>query len=323
VLLGPSPYSLRLVNAGMFVGAAYLLYRIARRAYGPVPALFGLTVLLFLPTQFAWSISLLKESGYLLMTSITLFTLIRAAKTKGVRERLKWLAATAGGVLLTWPFRAQGVAIVLVAVMLAFAIWWTAQRARRAFVVACATPLLVWALLQEPHIRARMLEAAQIAARAHIGHVFTIGHAYKTLDDRFYLKPSLVALNLSLDEAGRYVARSAASFVFVPMPWQAESTPERLYLPEHVLWLMLVVLAMVGVWPAFRQDVFVTAVLVSYALVTSAAVALTSGNVGTLIRHRSLSIPFLVWFSGVAVARLLDAADAAVTADRPCISPAG
>jgi hypothetical protein len=306
VLVGPSPFSLRLVNAGMFVGAAYLLYRIARRAYGPLPALFGLVVLLFLPTQFAWSISLLKESGYLLMTAVALSAAIRVAKARRLRERVGWYLLTIAGVLLTWPFRAQGVAILLVTLMLAFAIWWAAQRLQRAFLVACATPLLIWALLHEPHVQPRLLEAASLAARGHIGHVFTIGHAYKTLDPRFYTKPSLVALNLSPAEAGRYVVRSAVSFVFVPWPWQIESTPERLYVPEHIVWLLLLALAGVGVWPAFRLDVTTTSVLVAYTFVASAAVALTSGNVGTLIRHRSLSIPFLVWFSGVAVAWLLD-----------------
>jgi hypothetical protein len=72
------------------------------------------------------------------------------------------------------------------------------------------------------------------------------------------------------------------------------------------VWLLLLALAGVGVWPAFRLDVTTTSVLVAYTFVASAAVALTSGNVGTLIRHRSLSIPFLVWFSGVTVAWLLD-----------------
>ena len=305
VLFGPSPYSLRLVNAGMFVAAAYVLYRIARRAYGPVPALAGLTVLLFLPTQFAWSISLLKESGYLLMTALTLASVIRAAKGRGLYERLAWSGAAVVGTLLIWPFRSQGVAIMIVSVMLAFLVWWAGQRARRAFVLACAAPLLIWAVLQEPRIQARMLEAAQIAARAHIGHVFTIGHAYKTLDDRFYTKPSLVALNLSPDEAGRFVVRSVASFLFVPLPWNVESTSERLYLPEHIVWLLIAALAVVGIWPAFRHDLVVSSVLGSYALVTSAAVAVTSGNVGTLIRHRSLSIPFLIWFSGMAVVWLL------------------
>jgi 4-amino-4-deoxy-L-arabinose transferase-like glycosyltransferase len=305
MLFGPSPYSLRLVNAGVFVTATYVLYRIARHAYGPVAALGSLAVLLFLPTQFAWSISLLKESGYLLATALTLAAVIRAVRAPTLRKRLLWAGAAAAGALSIWPFRAQGVAILVVALMSAFVIWWAAQRPRRAFLFACAAPLVLWLAFQEPRIRARLLEGAQMAARAHIGHVFTVGHAYKTLDDRFYTKPSLVGLNLTPEEAGRFVVRSATSFVFVPLPWNVESTAERLYLPEHIVWLLMVALALIGIWPAFHKDVAVTAVLASYAFVTSAAVALMSGNVGTLIRHRSLSMPFLIWFSGVGVIWLI------------------
>src|SRR5437773_5462608 len=56
-LVGPSPYGLRLVGVLFYVIAAVLLYRLVRTAFGRFPALFGLIVLLFLPTLFAWSVS--------------------------------------------------------------------------------------------------------------------------------------------------------------------------------------------------------------------------------------------------------------------------
>src|SRR5262249_4047611 len=49
-------------------------------------------------------------------------------------------------------------------------------------------------------------------------------------------------------------------------------------------------------------------VLVGYALPTTAALALTNGNVGTLLRLRGLVIPYLLWISAVGFAAMIGAA---------------
>jgi len=61
----------------------------------------------------------------------------------------------------------------------------------------------------------------------------------------------------------------------------------------------------VGALFGFRRDATVTGLLVGHALVIAAAVAFTGGNVGTLVRHRGLALPYLVWLSGVGGCELL------------------
>src|SRR4029077_1157532 len=39
--------------------------------------------------------------------------------------------------------------------------------------------------------------------------------------------------------------------------------------------------------------------LVAHAVLISAASAFTDGNIGTLVRHRALVLPYIVWLSGV------------------------
>ena len=60
VAFGPAPYGVRLFNSALFIAGALLLYRMTRRAFGAAPALTGLAAVLFLPTLFVWSISLLS-----------------------------------------------------------------------------------------------------------------------------------------------------------------------------------------------------------------------------------------------------------------------
>jgi hypothetical protein len=40
---------------------------------------------------------------------------------------------------------------------------------------------------------------------------------------------------------------------------------------------------------------------IGFMAAAATGVALTSGNVGTLIRHRALTTPFLVWFSALGL----------------------
>ena len=41
-------------------------------------------------------------------------------------------------------------------------------------------------------------------------------------------------------------------------------------------------------------------------MAAAALVAVTSGNVGTLIRHRGLALPYLVWLSAAGAAALIN-----------------
>src|SRR5262249_55044228 len=148
----------------------------------------------------------------------------------------------------------------------------------------------------------RQLESA---AKTHTGHVFTVGHAYKLLDAGFYVNPTTPAaspLLLTRDEAARYVVRAAVSFLVVPVPWQLQSTRELAYLPEQLGWYVLLALVPVCGLAAFRRDPLVACLLVGYALPTAVALALTNGNVGTLLRLRGLVIPYVMSISAVGVA---------------------
>ena len=87
VVFGPTPYSLRLLNTMIFVAGALVLFRLSRSAFGPLPAFGGLVCVLFWPSLFVWSISLLKESLYFLLGASLL------AGAVAIVRRRSWLSA--------------------------------------------------------------------------------------------------------------------------------------------------------------------------------------------------------------------------------------
>ena len=294
---------MRLLNMLLFTVSAVLLFRAARSAFGPLPAFGGLAVMMFLPTLFLWSISLLKEPLYLFGTTLVIAGAIAAAGAAHWRDRT--LPSSAYSPALpssaicgrgpsSWPHSASPVA--------SQASCSSRYRVRSRLTLASAAVVAVLAIASQPSAQQRLASALETTAKTHAGHVFTVGHSYKLLDEGFYINPVAAAastLTLTAGEAARYAARAAVSIVTVPWPWQLASSRELPYLPEQLLWYVIVALLPVGLVAGWRRDPLVTSLLAGYTLPTAAALALTNGNVGTLLRLRGMIIPYLIWLSAV------------------------
>ena len=162
----------------------------------------------------------------------------------------------------------------------------------------------------QPTLRGRARGAVLFAAKTHSGHVFTVGHAYKLMDEGFYVNPEMGPIwdaTMTDAQAMRFLIRAATSFVVTPLPWEMASRSELAFLPEHLLWAAIIVLVPAGIVAGWRRDPLLTAVLLGYAIPTAVAVALTNGNVGTLLRMRGLVTPYLLWLSTLGLLALTEA----------------
>ena len=95
----------------------------------------------------------------------------------------------------------------------------------------------------------------------------------------------------------------------MPRPSQIESRSALAYLPEQALWYAMLLLMPFGVVAGMRRAPVVTCLLLAHGLTAAGMVALTGGNIGTLIRHRGLTLPYFTWLAalGACTVRLLAA----------------
>jgi hypothetical protein len=77
------------------------------------------------------------------------------------------------------------------------------------------------------------------------------------------------------------------------------SLSELVFFPEHLLWMLIIVFVPIGAVAGWKRDATVTACMIGFALPTAAVLAVTTGNVGTLLRLRGLVTPYLVWFAAL------------------------
>jgi hypothetical protein len=301
VMFGPSPYATRLLNGTLFVAAAVALYRLARAGFGTVPALCGLVTVLFLPSSVWWSVSLLKESAFFLLTTGALAGCVMAIRARTAPARIAAAAVTAASLWLVSDLRAGTLAMTAGGLVLGLAIWWLTAKRARAVAAAAATVAAAAALVWWTPLSSRGLAAITVLAGQHAGNVGTRGHAYKTLDERFYpsFGLSIMAKPMTRGEAARFIARSAFTFLTAPLPWRSVGTLELMYMPEQVAWYALLALALAGAGAAWHLDRLLASVLVGYSAPMAALLAMVNGNVGTLARLREIVFRYIVWISAV------------------------
>lgn len=231
-----------------------------------------------------------------------------------MRAQLFWLLLSLAAVFAVRSVRTVtdvmvgGGLIIGLLCAVVYATW----RQKPLLVLASLTVCVVLAgiIVQNPRIQARVGLAFTAAAMFHRGQANSYGWHYLLLDpdyyvDRGYALDPLRNNRLPRSEKMRYVMRAAASVVLVPLPWTIVSRPGLAHVPEQVVWYALLVLAAVGIVSGIGRDVGLTFMLLGVIIMSAAIIALTSGNVGTLIRHRSVALMLLPWLSGMGVCALI------------------
>jgi hypothetical protein len=303
-LTGPAPYGLHLVGILFYVGAVVVLFRLVLAAYGRMPAFIGLAVLLFLPSLFAWSVSVLKEPLFMLISAAILAVAAALARTGSWRRRALALGLIVALVAILESVRQGGAVLSGLGVVLGLAIGYVSARPRALVAALVAAPVVAGAILSRPAVHFKAYTTLQSAARQHWGHIWTEGYSYYLLDERFYDDKAEV-LDLQLPETMRFLVRAGVGYVAVPLPWKVQSRSALAYLPEQVVWYVIAALAPFGCVLAFRRDPILTGLLAGHAMVAAVTVALTSGNIGTLVRHRGLALPYMVWLSAVGACEIV------------------
>ena len=297
-LVGDAPYGLHVFNAAVYVVSTLIMFRVIRPSYGRTAAMGGLALLLFLPSLFSWSISALKEPFYTLLAVLELVCVIQVVRAPRVWQRALAAAAVVVSAFLLEELRKGGMQVAAIGGVAGLGAGLTITRPRLAVAAAVAVVLVLAAGLSRPSVQHRLLELARDSATYHSGHVLTPGYSYKTLEGRYYLE-RLAIREMPAREAAAFAVKSVISYVVEPLPWKSESRALLAYLPEQILWLVTIALVPFGLAAGLRRDPLLTCVLGAHALAVMLMVALTSGNIGTLIRHRGLALTYLAWLAAL------------------------
>jgi hypothetical protein len=297
-LVGDAPYGNNVLNITQYIAAVAVLFAFFRRAFGHTAALAGATVLLYTPSLFVWSISVLKEPPYILVGAIELVLAARIVEARTMTGRVAAAAGVIACAVALQSLRVGGMALALGGTLLGLSAGVMATRPRLFFASMAVVPLALVLAFTQPRMQERALRAVQDAAFIHWGHVATPGYVYRLLDWRFYENYERTSVyTMRPDEAGRFLIRAFTEFVTVPRPSQIESRSALAYVPEQAVWYAILFFLPFGVAAGLARAPFITCLLLAHGLVAAAMVAVTGGNIGTMIRHRGLTFPYFTWLA--------------------------
>lgn len=302
-LVGDAPYGVHVFNATIYVTSVLLLQRLVRPSFGRYVAMGGLAVLLFLPSLYSWSISALKEPAYTLLAVAELLCVMAVARAPRWWLRVLAVAGVVILAVLLDGLRKGGMQVAYLGAIVGLIGGFTLSRPRLTLAALVAVPLLAIAALNLPAVQQRLLTIARESARYHAGHVLTQGTSYKVLNPRYYYDWGMFP-RMDGRDSTVFAIKAVGKYVTEPLPWRLESRAMLAYLPEQIVWLCLIVLLPFGTLAGLRRDPMLTCVILAHAVAVMMLVALTSGNIGTLIRHRGLAVPYIVWLSGLGAYEL-------------------
>jgi hypothetical protein len=299
-LVGLAPYGIHMLNASLYLTAVLLLYKLAREAFGGAAAVLGVGLLLYLPSLFFWSISALKEPAYFLAAAISL-----TAAVWTVRASRWWKRGVAFGVLLIGAYLLQslregGLVLAAAGVVGGFTMAFVVVRPRLVVVATIALPIVIAVAMSRPAVQDRLWGPFREVAMKHWGHVNTPGQSYKLMDTSFYVDRRSVE-RMQAPDAARFIVNALWSYMTVPLPWRIESRSSFVYVPEQMVWLVMVLLTPLGLAAALKKDTLVASLMTTHAAVAVVMVALSGGNVGTLVRHRGLALPYIAWLAALGL----------------------
>ncbi len=296
-IVGDAPYGLHLMNMALYIVGVLAIYRFVRPAYGGVVALAGLIALLFMPSLMVWSISVLKEPMNVFMLVGQVMGAVFIVRAPRWWQKALAVLGVAGLGLAMESLRGGGLLTAVVGTAGGLFLTLVLSKGRRLAYALLLAPIAIAMLASSSAVQERVMANLRAAAYYHAGHVLTPGFSYQLVDPRYYGERVQLLRSMPPVDAGRFAVRAVWSYFAEPLVWKTESRLAVADLPEQFVWYHMVLMLPFGVLAGFRRDLLLTSMLVAHATAAIVLVALTSGNIGTLIRHRALALPYLVWLS--------------------------
>lgn len=304
-LVGDAPYGLHVMNMVLYLCGVLLLYRLARGAYGGTVAMAGLILLLCLPSLALWSASVLKEPMSVFMMAVELACAVALVRAPHWWQKAAALLVVIFGAYAMESLRQGGWLTAVTGTTAGLALALVLARGRRLALAMIATPALIVLALNVPPVQERLLSQVRLAAFYHAGHVLTPGYSYRLVHAQYYPRREQLQHLMPASDAARFAVNAVWSYFVQPIPWEMKSRAMLGYLPEQTVWYVMAILLPFGIHAGCKRDVVLTSMLAAHAGAAVLIVALSSGNIGTLIRHRALALPYLVWLSAVGAHDLI------------------
>src|SRR3989338_1290031 len=338
---GYSPLMIKFLNSILGIIGCFLIYFWIKDTFGEKQAKIALLLILFLPSRLIWSTSGAKDTLVFFAFSLALFLFFKLNKKIGLLWTCAILFAACVKYDFVYIFLAFIIAICLlkrkeiislltsfILIKLAFILihevrpqfFWP-------FIIALGIAsfvlikrgksilifsMVVLSLFLHPKIDMNFIKAQYQAITDEVigthrgrSQQYYVKSQYKIYPDRFYNKNiSIYRSPITLNELFISYLIGMSYHYFSPFPWEL-STKNMLigYIQMPVIYLLLPFIT-IGIIIGFRHHKRETMAYLFFIFIISSIVAMASGNVGSLFRHRDMVMPFFIAFGAIGLTKI-------------------
>ncbi|MFH1202743.1 MAG: glycosyltransferase family 39 protein [Candidatus Omnitrophota bacterium] len=300
--LGYSPISSIFINCFLGTISAILVYFSAKEIFGFRVARLSAIFMVVFPSLFLWSITNLKDTCYIFLVCLMLWSFTRFVKSKN----LFYIVLLFLSVWLQSYFHKQLLNITMLILLFSlFYLFITSVSYGTRTIIILTTILTVFLLviLNYGSIGLLIKKNLQDIYISHKGFITTGGACYKLLPGGFYDSHDTITGN----EFIKMLGKGWLHLMFEPFPWRLESKSLLFAFFQMIFVYMLTPFAILGMFITVKSKLRESILFVVFFIIVGSILAVTEGNIGTTFRHRDMLTPIFLIFSSIGIVRACNA----------------
>lgn len=294
--LGDNPLIMFFLNCFFGILAALFIYFITLSVSNRNAARLASALCAFWPSLFLWSTQNLKEPVTVLFVVLSIWAFVFFLK----KANPCYLVVVFASLRFLAIFRPPLDKIVLVSLVLHLFFFGLHMIRRKPVLFFLVIPAFVLAAGSFGQIFAKWMEQMK-----DINSIVTAG---AQMIDNLRSARTTASLALlpgykiiSLSSLLCYMPIGVSVVLLAPFPWQVFSASQIMALPEMLVWYLMIPYFFKGLYVCVKKKFAYIGSALTYSVLMLLMLSFIEGNIGTMFRHRSMVMIFLLMFAALGI----------------------
>lgn len=291
-IYGYSPLMLRMVNSTLSILTAIMIFFLAREIFDKKIGKISMALLIFVPSCLIFSITVLRDPAIIFLLTLIVWLMLRFQNTRNI----VFLILAFISVVLTSALRSAIILPLLLFMLLSLLMSLKVKWFKKIIIAVIIFFLLmsIPSLVNQVYYRLK----PENFFSTHIGYLNTPGNNYRIFPERCY-ESSNATSNRLVGVGPLEVMQAAISGIMhlfgEPLPVRFMQNKGYIFIFfQTALFLLFMPFILLGLLFGLRYRAYKMIPVSIYLLIFIALIVMSEGNVGTVIRHRDMLIPFLI-----------------------------
>lgn len=280
------PLMIKFLNSGLSVLTGVLVYFLGKDVFSAKIGKVSMTVFIFMPSIFLFSITALKDSLVIFILTLIILLMVKLQK----KFNILFIALILGLTILIESLRSR-MAYPLILFILTSLLVTSKQRLSRKILIVLALIISFAATPKFTNLACRTFNLEAFFS-SHIGFINTPGNNYKIFPDQYYVNGRLAGLDVPVIALG--FLSGMFHLLFEPLPGRVDSVFSLIlffFTSAGYFFIPFVLRGFVG---GLKYNNSLIMPIVIFLVIFIPLVAISEGNMGTVFRHRDIFMPFFI-----------------------------